>query len=74
MGSSRCSKALTVRESEVLTLIASGRSAKQIAAALGISVRIVLSHRWQIQKKLKAHSISDLTRAATKLGFINPRT
>lgn len=62
--------ALTPREREVLALVASGKSSKQIARELGISFRTSVCHRYRIQKKLHAHNTADLTRAAIRMGLI----
>ena len=62
--------AITPRERQVLTLIASGKSSKQIAKELGISFRTSVCHRYRIQKKLNAHNTADLTRAAIRMGLI----
>ena len=63
---------LTVREREVLALIASGKSSKQIAADFGIAFNTVVCHRYHIQTKLNAHNIADLTRAAMRMGLVEP--
>lgn len=53
---------LTPREREVLTLVAAGRTSKEIAATLGISVRTAEAHRDSIAKKTGVRSIAGLTR------------
>ena len=55
---------LTAREREVLQLIAEGRSSKQIAADLTISVKTVEKHRQAVMDKLGVHDIAGLTRYA----------
>ena len=62
--------AITAREREVLTLIACGKSSKQIAKQLGIAFRTAVCHRYRLQKKLNAHNTADLTRAAIRMGLI----
>lgn len=62
---------LTSREREVLTLIASGSSNKQAAAALGISPRTVESHRDSVMRKLGVRSVAGLTRIAIETGLID---
>lgn len=64
------SHALTVRECEVLRLIASGLTNKQIADRLFISVKTVETHRTNIIQKLDVHTIADLVRYAIKIGLI----
>ena len=61
---------LTAREREVLTLIASGKSSRQIASALGIAFKTAVCHRSHIQTKLNLHNVADLTRAALRMGLI----
>ena len=61
---------VTPRERQVLALIASGKSSKQIAAQLGISFKTAVCHRYRLQTKLKAHNTADLTRAAVRMGLI----
>jgi DNA-binding NarL/FixJ family response regulator len=60
---------LTDREREVLQLIAEGKSGKQTADCLDISVKTVDSHRQQIMKKLNMHSIPELTKYAVREGL-----
>jgi DNA-binding NarL/FixJ family response regulator len=60
---------LTVREREVLKLIAEGKSSKEIAELLFISARTVDHHRAHIKKKLGLNKISDLVRYAITRGY-----
>lgn len=60
---------LTLREREVLQLVADGLSSKQIADQLDISVRTVESHRNQIMNKLNERSIAGLTKYAIRQGL-----
>ncbi|MXW04050.1 MAG: response regulator transcription factor [Gemmatimonadetes bacterium] len=62
---------LTPREHEVLRLIASGRSNRQIAETMRISAKTVQNHRINLMAKLNTHSLPDLIRSAIKLGLIN---
>jgi DNA-binding NarL/FixJ family response regulator len=57
---------LTMRQREVLRLLAQGRRMKEIAAELGISVRTVESHKSHLQQLLKIDSTADLVRFAIK--------
>jgi FixJ family two-component response regulator len=59
---------LTPREREILTLVATGRPNKQIAAQLELSDITVQGHRSQISRKMRAKSLVDLVRMADKLG------
>jgi DNA-binding NarL/FixJ family response regulator len=65
---------LTSRETEVLQLIAEGRTNKQIAAALCISVKTIEKHRQQVMDKLNIHDIAGLTRYAIAKGVIEVKT
>ena len=62
---------LTQREKEVLQLLISGKSNKEIAYSLNISPKTVSVHRSNIMKKLDLHSAMDLVRYAAKLGLID---
>jgi DNA-binding NarL/FixJ family response regulator len=62
-------KPLTIREREVLQLLAEGSSSKQIAQRLGVAVATVETHRRQIMVKLKLHSIAELTKFAIREGL-----
>jgi DNA-binding NarL/FixJ family response regulator len=57
---------LTVREREILQLLADGRSNKEIAGDLNISARTVETHRRNLMSKLNLHSIADVVRYAVK--------
>jgi DNA-binding NarL/FixJ family response regulator len=61
---------LTVREGQVLRLIAQGAANKQMAADLGISVKTIEKHRQHLMKKLGIHDIASLTRYAAEKGII----
>jgi len=61
---------LTLREAELLQLIAEGQVNKQIASELGISVKTVEKHRQHLMEKLDIHDVAGLTRFAIAAGFI----
>jgi DNA-binding NarL/FixJ family response regulator len=61
---------LTTREREVLQLIAEGRTSKEIAAILDISIKTVEFHRTNIANHLGIHSIAQLTRYAIEHGIL----
>jgi len=63
---------LTAREIEVLTLVAEGRTSREIAEALVISVKTVERHRENIMHKLDLHSRMELVKYAIKRGLIQP--
>ena len=61
---------LTLREAEVLQLIAEGFANKQIAAELGLSVKTIEKHRQQVMNKLDIHDTAGLVRHAAAKGII----
>jgi DNA-binding NarL/FixJ family response regulator len=61
---------LTSRESEVLQLVAEGRSNKQMATEMGISIKTVEKHRQQVMDKLHIHDVAGLTRYAIAQGVV----
>jgi DNA-binding NarL/FixJ family response regulator len=60
---------LTAREREVVQLIAEGKTTKQIASALGLSVKTIETHRRQAMEKLGIYSIAGLTKYAIREGL-----
>jgi DNA-binding NarL/FixJ family response regulator len=63
---------LTPREREVVQLVAEGRSNKEIADTLGISLRTAETHRMNVMRKLSLRSASDITRYAIRNKIIEP--
>jgi two-component system, NarL family, nitrate/nitrite response regulator NarL len=61
---------LTTREQNILLLLSEGRSNKEVARELDISVRTVETHRRNIKKKLKVRSTTGLVRYAIEHGLI----
>lgn len=61
---------LTDREKQVLKLVAEGKSNKEVAELLGISVKTAMSHREHVMEKLGLHNRTDLIRFALKKGVI----
>ncbi len=61
---------LSPREREIVQLLAEGKSNKEVADILGISVKTVETHRARIMGKLDLHSISDLVRYAIRNNVI----
>jgi len=66
---SSCLSVLSAREREVLQLLSEGNNTKEIAFSLNISIKTVETHRTQIMKKLKLHSIAELTKLAVREGL-----
>jgi DNA-binding NarL/FixJ family response regulator len=62
---------LTSREREVLQLIAEGKTNKEIAGSLNLSVYTVDAHRGRIMDKLNLHSAGELVRFAVRNGLID---
>jgi DNA-binding NarL/FixJ family response regulator len=60
---------LSVREREVLQQMAEGRSTKEIASQMNISVKTVETHRKQLMDKLNIHNIAQLTKYAIREGL-----
>src|SRR6516165_7532822 len=62
---------LTSREREVLQMLAEGKTNKEIASILNLSVYTVDAHRGRIMEKLNLHSINELVRFAVRNGLID---
>jgi DNA-binding NarL/FixJ family response regulator len=60
---------LTNREREILQLISEGKSTKEIAFKLAVSIKTIETHRHQIMKKLNLHSVAELTKYAIREGL-----
>lgn len=60
---------LTAREREVLQLLAEGKTTKQTASALNVSVKTIETHRQQMMEKLNIRSIAELTKYAIREGL-----
>lgn len=63
-------ESLTDREKQVLKLVAEGRTNKEIADLLGISVKTAMSHREHVMLKLQLHNRTELVRFALRHGVI----
>jgi DNA-binding NarL/FixJ family response regulator len=57
---------LTSREREIVQLLAEGKSSKEVATSLGISVKTAETHRANIMRKLQLHTVSELVRYAVR--------
>jgi len=63
---------LTLRQREVLQLVAEGNTSKEIATKLGISAKTAESHRAEIMQTLGIHDTAGLVRYAIRLGIVSP--
>jgi DNA-binding NarL/FixJ family response regulator len=61
---------LTPRERQVLKLVAEGYSNKEVASALGVAVKTVMTHRFNLMEKLDIHNHAKLVQFAIKVGLI----
>jgi two-component system, NarL family, response regulator NreC len=62
--------ALSPREREVFHLVVDGRTTKEIARALGISVKTADNHRYRLMEKLGVHNTAELVRYAARRGLL----
>jgi DNA-binding NarL/FixJ family response regulator len=62
---------LSSREREVLQMIAEGKTNKEIATSLNLSVYTVDAHRGRIMEKLNLHSVGELVRFAVRKGLVD---
>ena len=67
----RAPDALTVRQREILKLIAEGHSTKEIAFRLEVSVKTVEAHRAQIMERLRIGDLAGLVKYALRTGLID---
>jgi DNA-binding NarL/FixJ family response regulator len=63
---------LTSREREIVQLLSEGKSSKEVASDLKISVKTAETHRANIMRKLEIHSVSELVRYAVRNQIIEP--
>ena len=61
---------LTGREREVIQLLAEGKTSKEVAVTLNLSVKTAETHRTNLMRKLGLHSVADLTRYAVRNGIV----
>jgi DNA-binding NarL/FixJ family response regulator len=61
---------LTTREREVIQLLAEGKTSKEVAVTLKLSVKTAETHRTNLMRKLGLHSVADLTRYAVRNGIV----
>ena len=63
---------VTAREREIIQLLAEGRTSKEAAVHLGLSVKTIDAHRANIMHKLDIHSVTELVRYAVRNRIIEP--
>jgi DNA-binding NarL/FixJ family response regulator len=61
---------LTPRQREILQLVAEGRSTKEVASLLSLSIKTVEAHRSQIMERLDIHDLPGLVRFAIRTGLV----
>ncbi|HVO64684.1 MAG TPA: response regulator transcription factor [Terriglobales bacterium] len=66
----RSQSLLTNREREIVRLVAEGKSTREISALLGVSAKTAETHRSNIMRKLKLHSVSELILYAIRNGIL----
>ncbi|HEV8253395.1 MAG TPA: response regulator transcription factor [Vicinamibacteria bacterium] len=71
-GNERPHHLLTPRERQVLQLVAEGKTTKEVAQVLGLSVKTADSHRTRLMQKLDIHETAGLVRYAIRSGLVQP--
>jgi DNA-binding NarL/FixJ family response regulator len=69
-GEQAAASVLTARQREILQLVAEGKSTREIAAKLHLSVKTVETHRTQLMQRLGIFDVAGLTRFALRNGII----
>jgi DNA-binding NarL/FixJ family response regulator len=64
-------RTLSKRQRQVLQLLASGSSTREIAKRLGVSVKTAETHRGQAMKRLRIHDVAGLVRYAVRVGIVS---
>jgi DNA-binding NarL/FixJ family response regulator len=72
VGGEAAADVLTTRQREVLKLVAGGKSTKEIAFDLNLSVKTVETHRAQIMERLGIRDVAGLVKYALKTGLVSP--
>jgi len=63
---------LTSRERQILQLVAEGKTTKEAASVMGVSIKTAESHRANLMEKLSIHETAGLVRYAIRIGLIRP--
>ena len=69
-GGASVQRVLTPREREVIQLVAEGKTTKEVASALSLSVKTAETHRTNLMRKLDLHSVAALTLYAVRNGIV----
>jgi DNA-binding NarL/FixJ family response regulator len=64
-------KGLTARQREILHLIAEGRSTREMAGLLHVSVKTIETHRLRLMDRLDIHDVAGLVRFAVRTGIVS---
>jgi DNA-binding NarL/FixJ family response regulator len=70
MAPARTKSRITSRENEIVQLLAEGKTSKDIAVFLNISVKTVETHRANIMRKLELHTVTELVRYAIRNSIV----
>jgi two-component system response regulator NreC len=65
---------LTLREQEVMRLLAEGRTVREVAAELALSIKTIEAHKLNLMRKLDIHNRTSLIERATKMGLLVPQS
>jgi DNA-binding NarL/FixJ family response regulator len=64
---------LTLREQEVMRLLAEGRTVREVASELSLSIKTIEAHKLNLMRKLDIHNRSSLVEYAIRAGLIQPQ-
>ena len=64
---------LTLREQEVMRLLAEGRTVREVASELSLSIKTIEAHKLNLMRKLDIHNRSSLVEYAVRAGLIQPQ-
>lgn len=73
-GKEPAAEVLSERQREVLQLVAEGKSTRDIAERLHLSVKTIETHRAQLMQRLDIYDVAGLTRYALRIGLVDPET
>ena len=65
---------LTMREQEVMRLLAEGRTVREVAAELSLSIKTIEAHKLNLMRKLDIHNRTSLIECAVRMGVLVPQT